>query len=42
MVVVEFESFELAKNFYDSPEYQAVINQRFNSADSAVIVVDGD
>ena len=42
VVVVEFESFELAKNFYDSPEYQAVINQRFNSADSAVIVVDGD
>ena len=41
VVVVEFESFVLAKNFYDSPEYQAVINQRFNSADSAVIVVDG-
>ncbi len=42
MVVVEFESVEQAHKFYDSPEYQAVIGQRFNSADSAVIIVDGN
>jgi len=42
MVVLEFESVEQAHKFYDSPEYQAVIGQRFNSADSAVIIVDGD
>ena len=42
VVVVEFESYEQAKEFYDSPEYQAVIKQRFDSADSAVIIADGD
>ena len=42
VVVVEFENYEQAKKFYDSPEYQAVIKQRFDSADSAVILVDGD
>lgn len=41
VVVVEFESYEQAKKFYDSPEYQAVITQRFDSADSAVIIADG-
>ena len=42
MVVIEFESVEQAKKWYNSPEYQAVIGQRFNSADSALIIVDGD
>ena len=42
MVVSEFESVEQARKFYDSPEYQAVFGQRFDSADSAVIIVDGD
>jgi len=42
MVVVEFESAERAREWYDPPEYQTVIGQRFNSADSAVIIVDGD
>jgi len=42
MVVVEFESLEQAKKFYNSPEYQGVIGQRFNSADSAVVFADGD
>ena len=40
VVVVEFETYELAKKFYDSPEYQAVIKQRFDSADSAVIIAE--
>ena len=42
VVVVEFESYEQAKKFYNSPEYQAVIKQRFDSADSAVIIAGGD
>jgi|TARA_B100000809_G_scaffold203423_1_gene204467 uncharacterized protein (DUF1330 family) len=42
MVVLEFESVEQARKFYNSPEYQAVIGQRFDSADSALIIVDGD
>jgi uncharacterized protein (DUF1330 family) len=42
IVVVEFESLEQAKKFYNSPEYQGVIGQRFSSADSAVIFADGD
>ena len=27
---------------YHSPGYQAVVGQRFDSADSAVIIIDGD
>ena len=42
MVIVEFESAAQAKKWYNSPEYQAVIGQRLQSADSAVIIVDGD
>ena len=42
MVVVEFESVDQAKKWYNSPEYQAVVGQRFGSADSALIIVDSD
>ena len=42
MVVLEFESVEQARKWYHSSEYQAVVGQRFNSADSALIIVDGD
>ncbi len=42
LVIVEFESVAQAKKWYNSPEYQAVIGQRLQSADSAVIIVDGD
>ena len=42
VVVVEFESYEVAKEFYNSPEYQAIIEKRFDSSDSAVIITDGD
>ena len=38
IVVVEFESYELARKFYDSTEYQAIIGQRFDSAVSSVII----
>ena len=42
IVVVEFESVEQAHKWYNSPEYQAVIGQRFDSSDSSVIIIDGD
>ena len=42
IVMLEFESVEQAKKWYNSPEYQAVIGQRLSSADSAVIIIDGD
>ena len=42
VVVLEFESVEQARKWYHSPEYQAVVGQRFDSADSAVIIIDGD
>ncbi|MDA1129549.1 MAG: DUF1330 domain-containing protein [Chloroflexi bacterium] len=42
VVMLEFESVEQAQKWYDSPEYQAVIGQRFSSADSAVLIIDGD
>ncbi|MDA0264143.1 MAG: DUF1330 domain-containing protein [Chloroflexi bacterium] len=42
VVVIEFESVDQARKWYNSPEYQAVIGQRFNSTDSAVIILDGD
>ena len=38
IVVVEFESYELARKFYDSTGYQAIIGQRFDSAVSSVII----
>lgn len=41
MVVLEFESLEKAKEWYNSPEYQAVIGQRINTSDSSLIFVDG-
>jgi uncharacterized protein (DUF1330 family) len=42
IVMLEFQSVDQARKWYNSPEYQAVIGQRFISADSAVIIVDGD
>ncbi|HIM38297.1 MAG TPA: DUF1330 domain-containing protein [Dehalococcoidia bacterium] len=41
VVVIEFETLEKAKAWYDSPEYQAVIGQRISTSDSSVIFVDG-
>ena len=41
MVVLEFESVEQAQKWYNSPEYQAVVGQRFNTTDSALIIIDG-
>ena len=41
LVVVEFESMEKAKQFYDSPEYAALKPLRQNSANTDWVFVDG-
>jgi len=41
MVVIEFESLQKAKEWYNSPEYQAVISKRLNSTQGSVVFVDG-
>ena len=42
VILFEFETSEQAKKWYNSPEYQAVVNQRIDSTDSAVILLDGE
>jgi uncharacterized protein (DUF1330 family) len=41
VAVLEFETFEKAKVFYDSPEYRAAREQRANAADFNLLIVDG-
>ena len=41
MGVVEFESLERAKQWYNSPEYSTVKPRRLQTADSGVIFIDG-
>ena len=41
LVMIEFDSREAAHNFYDSPEYQAILPGRLNSATSTLFLVDG-
>ena len=41
IVVIEFASFDRAKRWYHSPEYQAAMPGRLRSAESKVIIVDG-
>ena len=41
VVVIEFESMELLKQWYNSPEYSAVKPLRLQTSDSGVIFVDG-
>ncbi len=40
-VVIEFESFEQAKRYYFSPEYQAAKAKRANAAVGEFVVVEG-
>ena len=37
-VMIEFESVEAAKAWYDSPEYQAVIGERHAAANSNAVI----
>lgn len=41
LAIVEFDSVELAKKFYDSPEYRAAREARAGAADMNMIVVEG-
>ncbi len=41
VIVIEFESMERAKEWYNSPEYKPLISKRASSTDSGVIFVDG-
>ena len=41
LVVVEFESMQKAKEFYNSPEYKAIIDLRRSSAYTEWAFVDG-
>ena len=41
LVVIEFESLEAAKAFYESPEYQAAIKLREGAARINMVVVEG-
>jgi uncharacterized protein (DUF1330 family) len=41
LVVVEFPTAEIAKTFYDSPEYQAAREKRVGAADFNMILVEG-
>ena len=42
IIVVEFESAEASRKWYNSPEYQAVIGQRLSSTDSNTVSMDVD
>ena len=41
LVVVEFDSLARAKEFYHSPEYQAVLPHRLNNSKGNVTLVEG-
>ena len=41
MVVIEFESLEQAKKWYNSPEYNPLVSMRTDSSDGGLIFVDG-
>ena len=41
LVIVEFESAEQAKRFYDSPEYRAARDVRKDAASMNMLVVQG-
>ena len=40
MVILKFKSREEAKKWYDSPEYQAIIDLRLNSVDGRAVLCD--
>ncbi len=42
IIMFKFDTPEQARKWYNSPEYQAVIGQRFASSDSNTIFIDVD
>lgn len=40
-VIIEFPSYEAARAFYDSPEYQENLKIRQANADSVIVVAEG-
>jgi uncharacterized protein (DUF1330 family) len=42
IIVIEFESSEQSRKWYNSPEYQAVIGQRLSSTESNTVFMDVD
>jgi uncharacterized protein (DUF1330 family) len=41
LVILEFPSVEAARTFYDSPEYQAILPIRLNTASSTLVIAEG-
>ena len=40
-VVIHFPSIEVAKRFYESPEYKEIVQHRFRAATTDLILVEG-
>jgi uncharacterized protein (DUF1330 family) len=41
LVILEFPSVDAARTFYDSPEYQAILPIRFDTASSTLVIAEG-
>ena len=41
-VILEFESYDAARTYYYSPEYQAAVKTRKDAAESKVVIGEGD
>ena len=41
VVILEFDSVEAAKAWYNSPEYQAVVGERLAATDGTAVIVSG-
>jgi uncharacterized protein (DUF1330 family) len=41
LVILEFPSVEAARSFYDSPEYQAILPIRLDTANSTLVIAEG-
>jgi uncharacterized protein (DUF1330 family) len=41
LVILEFPGVDAARTFYDSPEYQAILPIRFDTASSTLVIAEG-
>ncbi len=41
MVILQFDSVEAAKGWYNSPEYQAILPHRLDNTDDRFLIVEG-